>query len=84
MLPHPDTARQLATFDHQQRLRDAARFRLADQAARRGRPSGVTSATRLQDGLGRTLIRAGLRLRGIAPVPGVSDGSPAIGSATIQ
>jgi hypothetical protein len=83
MLPHPDTARQLATFDHQQRLRDATRFRLADQAAR-GHPSGVTSATRLQDGLGRTLIRAGLRLRGIAPVPGVSDGSPAIGSGTIQ
>jgi len=83
MLPHPDTAHQLAMLDHHQRQRDAARFRLADQAAR-GRTPGVSVAAGLQDALGRALIRAGHRLRGIAPAPGLSDGSPAIGSGTAR
>ncbi len=83
MLPHPDTVHQLATIDHQQRQQDAARFRLADQAIR-GRTPGVAISARLQDALGRTLIGAGLRIRGIAPVPGMSDGSPAIESGAIR
>ncbi len=83
MLPHPDTVHQLATIDYQQRQQDAARARLVDQAAR-GRTPGVATFARLQDALGRTLIGAGLRIRGVAPVPGMSDGSPAIESGAIR
>ena len=83
MLPHPDTAHLLATLDHRQRQRDAARFRLADQAAR-GRVSGVSVAANLQDALGRALIRAGHRLQGIAPAPRLGEGSPAIGSGAAR
>ena len=79
MFPHPDTATQLALLDHAQRQRDAARFRLADQAAH-GRTPGVGVAAGLQDALDRRLVRAGQRLRGLAPMAGVSDGSPAIGT----
>ena len=71
MLPHPDTACQLAMIDHNQRLREAARFRLADQAAQ-GRTPGVSLVAQLQDSLGLVLIRAGQRLQGIPPVSGLT------------
>jgi len=75
MLPHPDTATQLAKIDHDQRQREAARFRLADQAAQTRTP-GVSVAARIQDVLGLTLIRAGQRLQGIPQAGGLPAVEP--------
>ncbi len=62
MLPHPDTACQLAMMYHRELQTEGARERLAKQAKSGQRPVPVAVAA-LRHGLGAALVRAGARLQ---------------------
>jgi hypothetical protein len=68
MLPHPDPAVFLMEFEHQERLKEAARDRLA-ATAQRGRPSSFArmrtnahgAASRLNGQMRRLTAHSGLQ-----------------------